>query len=217
MKAHPAVSSRLRRLPRFVVTLAMAVLVSAALFQTARALVTPPAPPLGTAVSYAVVGGSSVTFGGAPNTVNGNIGIAPGSSITGSPNILPPFANNGLVTAVQTDVTALETAIVGLSGADSLLPELNGQSLVPGLYALGAATLSAGPPLILNGPGVFIFQVSSSLTSFATSTVQLNNVDPCQVFWQCHQPGDSRWRLLRRNVIVAKAGRPHRYQPCPGR
>jgi hypothetical protein len=55
---------------------------------------------------------------------------------------------------------------------------------VPGVYTTGAALLTNGAPLVLNGAGTYIFQVTSSLTTNVGSIVNLNGVNPCSVFWQ---------------------------------
>jgi type VI secretion system secreted protein VgrG len=44
--------------------------------------------------------------------------------------------------------------------------------------------LVSGGTLTLSGNGVYIFQVTSSLTTVVGSNVVLVGVDPCNVFWQ---------------------------------
>ena len=100
------------------------------------------ASPLGTAASFGVLAGSTVTNTGAPATViTGNVGVSPGTAVTGffPPGIVtPPFTihtNDGVAIQAQSD---LSTAFTALSGG-SFTP-LTGQTLGVG----AAQTLTAG-------------------------------------------------------------------------
>ena len=149
-------------------------------------------PGLGTAAPFAVLAGQSVTNTGA-SVVNGQLGVSPG----GAPPHITGFggAPNGTVTGAQHDAdavalaaqNALTAAYVNAAGqtpATALAANLGGQTLVPGLYSLGAAGLS-GTPLTLNGSGIYIFQISSTLiTSPGSSVVLIGGAQPCQIFWQ---------------------------------
>ena len=76
------------------------------------------AQTVGTAASFAIVGGSAVSANGTGSIVNGDVGVSPGTSITGFPanaTITPPFATHadpdGLAISAQTSVTALYVAL----------------------------------------------------------------------------------------------------------
>lgn len=94
------------------------------------------AVPLGTAESFAVLAGSTVTNTG-PSTINGDLGLAPGTAVTGFP---PGTVQDGTIhvanavadQAKQDLVTAYDVA-AGQAADFSLDPELGGETLVPGV------------------------------------------------------------------------------------
>ena len=176
---------------RFVWALLM-VLALAALGRqdTVRAVGT--APSLGTAGSFAVLGGSAVTNTG-PTIVNGDLGVSPGSAVTG----FPPGVVVGGVQHVA-DAVALQaqldttTAFNNLAGqaCDTNLTGMNlgGMTLVPGVYCFSTSAFLTGT-LTLNGLGnpnaVFVFQIGSTLiTAPASRVVMINGAQDCNVFWQ---------------------------------
>jgi hypothetical protein len=150
------------------------------------------APSLGAAQSFAVLGGSSVTAAGTGTIISGDVGVSPGTSITGFPaaaTVVPPFgthANDGPAIGAQTATTALYTTLVGTGGATPLGAELGGLTITPGVYAFSStANIASGTTLTLSGGGVFIFKVGSALTANVLSTVLLQNgASPCNIFWQ---------------------------------
>ncbi|MFF3325819.1 ice-binding family protein, partial [Streptomyces sp. NPDC002889] len=158
----------------------------------AKAIAT--AVPLGTADSFAVLAGSAVTNTG-PSVVNGDLGVSPGSSITGFTG--PP---NGTVNGVihQTDAVAaqaqvdLTTAYDDAAGqpedVDITDVDLGGQSLGPGVYHADSGIQLTGQ-LTLDAAGdpnaVWVFQAESTLITAPNSSVLLvDGASPCNVFWQ---------------------------------
>jgi hypothetical protein len=149
-------------------------------------------PSLGSAQSYAILGGTSVAANGTGSIITGDVGVSPGTSITGFPagaTVVPPFAthaNDGSAIAAQSSTTALYVSLAALGGATPIGPELGGTTLTPGVYSFSStANIASGTALTLNGGGIYIFKVGSALTANVLSTVLLQNgASPCNIFWQ---------------------------------
>jgi ice-binding like protein/exosortase sorting signal-containing protein len=149
------------------------------------------AQTLGAAQSFAILGGSAVNANGTGSIINGDVGVSPGSSITGFPaqaNVVPPYsflhAADGPANNARAATLTLYNFLAAAGGATPIPPGLAGQNLGPGTYSTGAALLASGGTLTLSGAGTYIFQVASSLTTGVGSNVVLNGVDPCSVYWQ---------------------------------
>lgn len=145
---------------------------------------------LGAADSFAVLGGQTVTNSGR-STLNGDLGVSPGSALTG----FPPGRVNGRVHAgdpvasqAQSDLTTAYDDAAGRTPPQALPADVGGRTLAPGVYRSGGALGLTGA-LTLDGQGdpnaVFVFQVGSTLTTSVVSRVDLiNGAKYCNVFWQ---------------------------------
>jgi hypothetical protein len=150
------------------------------------------AQSLGAAQSFAVVGGTTVTVAGTGSILAGDVGVSPGTSITGIPaggTVVPPFgvhANDGPAIGAQSAVTALYTTLASTGGATAIGAELGGAVLGPGIYSFSStANIAAGTALTLTGAGTYIFKVGSAITANVGSNVLLlNGANPCNIFWQ---------------------------------
>lgn len=167
------------------------------------------AQSLGAAQSFAILGGSAVNANGTGSSVNGDVGVSPGSSITGFPaqaNVVPPFsfAHNadGPANNARAATLTLYNFLAAAGGATPIPPGLDGQNLGPGTYTTGAALLAAGGTLTLTGAGTYIFQVTSSLTANVGSNVVLNGVNPCNVFWQVTSLATLNGAAFAGNVVA---------------
>jgi hypothetical protein len=146
--------------------------------------------PLGTAEPFAVLAGSTVTNTG-PSVVNGDLGLSPGTSVTG----FPPGTVNGtqhvtdaVAAQAQIDLTTAYNNAAAQAPTGTVSADLGGQRLTPGVYR-SASSLGLTGALTLDAQGnanaVFIFQAGSTLTTASASSVNLvNGAQACNVFWQ---------------------------------
>jgi LPXTG-motif cell wall-anchored protein len=181
-------SHRVPRLPLALVAVVTGLAATVALSGPAGAVATP--VTLGTAGSFAVLAGSTVTNTG-PTIVTADLGVSPGSAVTG----FPPGVVTGSIHAAdadvaqaQVDLTAAYNDAAGQTADASVAGDIGGQTLTPGVYN-SSSSLSVTGTLTLDGQGdpnaVFVIQVGSSLVTASASTVNLiNGAAPCNVFWQ---------------------------------
>ncbi|MHB1988847.1 MAG: ice-binding family protein [Acidimicrobiales bacterium] len=149
---------------------------------------------LGTATSFAVLGGTTVTNTG-PTVVSGNLGVDPGSAVTGFP---PGTVTNGTQYAAdavalqaQNDLTTAYNAAAAAAPTDPTdysHTDLGGLTLPAGVYN-ATTSMSLNGTLTLTGDAssVFIFQAGSTLSTGQTSpssVVLTGGAQACHVFWQ---------------------------------
>ncbi|WP_202980449.1 ice-binding family protein [Microbacterium caowuchunii] len=145
---------------------------------------------LGTADSYVVLGGSTVTNTGTPTVLNGDLGVHPGTAITGFP---PGLVTGGTTHAGDTHaaqakidlVTAYDSA-TSQAPIATLATELGGQTLVEGVYTFSSTAGLTGAVTLQGGPdAVWVFQIPDTLITASSSTVVLDGgARACNVFWQ---------------------------------
>src|SRR5437667_2872208 len=147
---------------------------------------------LGAATTFAVLAGSTVTNTGA-TTVNGDLGLSPGTAVTG----FPPGTVNGTIHAgdpaaaqAQLDLTTAYNDAAGRTvGAIGLAGNLGGLTLTPGLYKSTSSLEISSGDLTLDAQGdanaVFIFQMASTLTTTSARQMILSGgAKAANVFWQ---------------------------------
>jgi type VI secretion system secreted protein VgrG len=148
--------------------------------------------PLGTAQRFAVLGGSTVTNTG-PSVIHGDVGVWPGTAITGFPPGLVVggalHVNDAIAHQAQSDVTAAYNVFAGMLSSHELTgQDLGGMTLTPGVYHFSSSAQLTGR-LTLNAQGnpdaLFVFQMGSTLTTASASSVlTINGADGCNVYWQ---------------------------------
>ena len=91
---------------------------------------------LGTAKSFAVLGGSTVTNTGA-SRIGGDLGVSPGTAVTGFPPGLvlgTIHAKDAVAAQAQRDVTTAYNDAAGRTPETHVATELAGRRLDPGVY-----------------------------------------------------------------------------------
>jgi len=147
---------------------------------------------LGTAGSYAVLAGSTVTNTGS-SVISGDLGVSPGGAITGFPPgiVIGGTTHKGDAAAAQAqlDLTAAYNAAAALRHTGTLTGRnLGGLTLTPGVYFFVSSAQLTGQ-LTLNTLGnpnaLFVFQIGSTLTTASNSSVIFSNsLADSNVFWQ---------------------------------
>jgi type VI secretion system secreted protein VgrG len=164
----------------------------AAAFAAASAHAGPIDVPLGTATSFAVLAGASVTNTGA-TVIDGDLGAWPGAAVTG---VSSGIVNGGSIHAAdtiaeqaQSDLATAYAAAAGDACASNLSgQDLGGLTLTPGVYCFSSTAQLTGT-LTLNAlndaDAVFVFQIGTTLITASQSLVDLvNDAAGGHVYWQ---------------------------------
>ena len=165
----------------------------AALLYGASPALAQTAPPLGITQQFGALGHSAVTGAtGLGVLVTGDVGSSPTPTISNFPpsRTAPPFivhyANDGVVQQAHTDAITAYNALA-LQGPGTVLADnlATVGALTSGIYSFttGAPDLPATATLTLNGPGIFVFNVGSSLTANVSSSV-VGTANPCNIYWR---------------------------------
>ena len=151
------------------------------------------APPLGLSAQFGALGNSAVTgAAGGGVVVSGDVGSSPTATISNFPpsTAAAPFSvhfsNDAVVQQARLDAIAAYNALL-VQGPGTVISDnlATVGALTSGIYSftLGAPDLPAGATLTLNGGGVFVFNVASSLTANVSSVVA-GTASPCNIFWR---------------------------------
>jgi hypothetical protein len=155
----------------------------------ATALAAPAKVGLATATSFSVLAGSTVTNTG-PTTMFGDLGLSPGSSVTGAPVVLgQTHVSDAVAIEAKNSLTTAYNDAAGRPTEGSAGTDLAGQTFTAGVRTASSSLLLSSGSVILDAQGdpnaVFIFQIGSTLITGSNTTVQLiNGAQACNVFWQ---------------------------------
>jgi hypothetical protein len=146
---------------------------------------------LGAAGNFRVLAGSTITNTGA-TTIHGNIGVSPGSAVTG----FPPGTVSGKIdkadTAAAHGEAAMQTAYNAAQGRSncpiSVAGNLGGKTLGPGLYKSTSSLSISKGDLTLSAHGhssaVWVFQTVTKFTTTSGRKVILTGgAQASHIFW----------------------------------
>jgi hypothetical protein len=152
------------------------------------------AVPLGTAANFVVLAGSTVTNTGPTIISLGDLGLSPGSAVTGFPpgTLTSPavmHVTDPTAAQAQLDLTTAYNYAAGLPGGAVLAGDMSGLTFTPGLYKTSSTVMLSSGNVTLDAQGnanaVFIFQIGSTLTTLGSTHVILaGGAQAKNIFWQ---------------------------------
>ena len=168
---------------------------------------------LGSLVNFKVVAGSTVTNTGPTTISNGDLALSPGTAVTGFPpgTVVAPgvmHVTDPIAAQAQLDLTAAYNYTAGIPGGAVLPADLSGLTFTPGVYknastvqlAAGNVTLDAGG----NTNAVFVFQISSTLTTIGSTQVVLaGGAQAKNVYWQVGSSATLGTNSIFKGTIMA--------------
>ena len=169
------------------------------------------APNLGTAASFALFTANGAFTNTGASTVTGDVGTNGGAFsgfMPGGPGTVNGqirLAGSTEADQAATDVMAAYASLSSLACGVTILPELGGQTLTPGIYCQPTATAtSLNGTLTLSGTGLFIIKLNSALTTATNSTISLiNGASACNVFFQVNGAVDLGTGSTFKGTILA--------------
>jgi hypothetical protein len=145
---------------------------------------------LGSDATFAVLAAATVTT--LPTTtVNGDLGVSPGNTVTGSPIVNGTLhLADPIAAQAQLDLTTAYNDAAGrtVSGI-TVAGNLGGQTLAPGLYTSATSLEISSGDLTLDASGdpnaVWIFQMRTTLiTTVGRQVILSGGAQAANVFWQ---------------------------------
>src|ERR1043166_4796266 len=146
--------------------------------------------PLASASTFGVLAASTVTSTG-DTTVNGDLGLSPGTAVTGSMRVSGAIhAGDPTAAQAQSDLTTAYNDAAGRTvGAITVAGNLGGLTLAPGLYKSTSSLEISSGDLTLDAQGdanaVFIFQMGSTfITTVGRQVILSGGARAANIYWQ---------------------------------
>ena len=139
-------------------------------------------PGLGTAANASILSATLLTNTGSSST-NIDVDVYPLAQVAPVGLLIGGafHSADGVAQQVQADALAADLNMLGQALTSNQGPALDGLTLVPGVYDIGAGQLNGGV-LTLDGPGIYIFRASSSLVSSGSINF-INGARACDLYW----------------------------------
>jgi Ice-binding-like len=170
--------------------------------------------PLGSDESFAVLAASTVTNAG-PTLISGNLGVSPGTAVTGFGAGTGTVSNGAIHAAdavaaqAQLDLSTAYTNAAGRTNPVAVPADIGGMVITPGLYAAPVSLAITGNLTLddQNNPNsVFIFQAASTLvTAVGSSVTLINGANACNVFWQVGSSATLNTSSVFSGAVLAQA------------
>jgi hypothetical protein len=150
--------------------------------------------PLGSAANFVILASSTVTNTGLTTITGADLGLSPGSAVTGFPPgiVVAPavmHVTDPIAAQAQLDLTTAYNYTAGLPGGAVLPGDMSGLTFTAGLYKTSSTVMLSAGNVTLDAQGnanaVFIFQVGSTLTTLGSTQVILaGGAQAKNIFWQ---------------------------------
>ncbi|MDP9192079.1 MAG: ice-binding family protein [Acidobacteriota bacterium] len=147
-----------------------------------------PAPELGSAASFAVLGGTAVANSGTTRVV-GNVGVSPGKAVSGlrseDVSVGDIYRDDAVARRAQRDAGAAWDELA--RGTCIELTVLAG-TIRPGVYCVASSSMPLSGTLAMDAAGdakaVWIFRMSSLTTAAGSSVITIGGGQDRNVFWR---------------------------------
>ncbi len=172
----------------------------------------PTAPDLGAAESFGILASSTVTNTGG-SVITGDLGLSPGTSVTGFPPgivIGTQHITDTQAALAQLAAMAAYNDLAGRPGGISVAGNIGGQTLFAGVYKSTSSLSISSGDLTLDAQGdpnaVFIFQIASTLvTTVGRQVILINGAQAGNVFWQVGSSATLGTTSVMKGTIIALA------------
>lgn len=168
---------------------------------------------LKSAAKFVILAGSTVTNTGPTIITGDDLGLSPGTAVTGFPpgTLVSPavmHVTDPIAAQAQLDLTAAYNYAAGVPGGAVLPGDMAGLTFTPGVYKTSSTVMLSVGNVTLDAQGnanaVFIFQISSTLTTLGSTQVVLaGGAQAKNVFWQVGSSATLGTNSIFKGTIMA--------------